>query len=275
MSNFNYTPITTVRRDNYAIAWLFFVHVMLLAAPFTFSWAAAGAALFLYFVTGCLGITLGYHRLLTHRSLKAPRWVERALATCGALAMEGSPLEWVAHHRMHHAGTDSHCDPHNAHRGFWFSHVGWIFYQVPDFDDSTRIRKFARDITADPYLAWLSKPTSLFGMQIALAGILFALGGVGFVVWGIFVRLVSLYHVTWFVNSVAHKWGYRNYETPDLSTNSWWVALLGFGEGWHNNHHAQPDAVHVQHRWWELDITWQAIKVLNFFGLIKSMKLPT
>lgn len=250
------------------------IHMLLLLAPFTFSWGGFAVFLVLYFLTACLGVTFGFHRLLTHRSLKAPRWLERSLATLGTLALQGGPLLWVAHHRMHHSRSDSQGDPHNSRLGFWHSHMGWMLQRSPEFEDFRYLRKFARDVCADPYLLWLSKPPVQITLQVAVGLALLAVGGWSYAIWGIFVRLVAVYHVTWFVNSASHMWGYRRYETNDRSRNNWWVALLAFGEGWHNNHHAEPSAVHVSRSWWELDVTWMFIKLLYSLGIVCDLKFP-
>ncbi len=274
MGNFKLEPVDQIRRDPFIIGWMISIHLLAMLAPLTYSPGAVGICLLLYFVTGCLGITLGFHRLLTHRSLKASPWLEGFLATCGVLALQGSPLEWVAHHRMHHAGSDTPQDPHDASRGFWYSHMGWLFHKNPNVDDVGKLRKFGRDISADPYLTFLSRPAVMIGLQVALGILLLSLGGIGWVIWGIFLRLVIVYHVTWFVNSAAHMWGYQTYETESLATNNWWVGLLAFGEGWHNNHHAQPDAIHVHRQWWEFDLTWQVVRLLRSMGLVSQLKLP-
>jgi stearoyl-CoA desaturase (delta-9 desaturase) len=251
------------------------LHLTAIIAPFYFfSWGAVLTAFVLYIVTGMFGITLGYHRLLTHRSFKAPRWVERTLATCGVLALQRGPLEWVATHRMHHAFCDDELDPHNAHKGFWWSHIGWMMKINPNLRDTVKLRKFARDIAADPYLNWLGGDLTQIFLQVLLGLILLALGGWTYVIWGVFVRVVFVYHVTWFVNSATHKFGYRRYGTEDLSTNCWWVGVLAFGEGWHNNHHAYPDVAPAGHSWWEFDLTYLVIRLMKKLGWAYEIKLP-
>jgi stearoyl-CoA desaturase (delta-9 desaturase) len=200
--------------------------------------------------------------------------MERFLATCGVLALQRSPLEWVSHHRMHHAGVDTHLDPHNARKGFWWSHLFWMCHHQPQFTDMKKMKRFARDIVADPYLNWLTNHYAQVGLQVALGLALLIFGGIDYVVWGVFVRLVVTYHVTWLVNSATHKWGYRNYETDDLSSNTWWVGILAFGEGWHNNHHAHQDVAPAGHKWWEFDLTWQVIKLMRVFGWAYDIKMP-
>ncbi len=253
--------------------WFILVHVIGLVGPFFYtSPGAILTAVILFYTTGMIGITLGYHRLLTHRTFKAPRWVERFLATCGLLALQRSPLEWVGHHRMHHAGVDTVKDPHNARAGFWWSHIGWMCVRQEQFADRAKLRRFARDIAADPYMNFMTAGWVQIALQVAVGIALLVFGGMDYMIWGIFVRLMVVYHTTWFVNSATHKWGYRNYETGDLSTNCWWVGLLAFGEGWHNNHHAHQDVAPAGHRWWEFDQTWQVIKLMRLVGLATDVK---
>jgi stearoyl-CoA desaturase (delta-9 desaturase) len=226
----------------------------------------------LYFITA-LGITLGFHRYFTHRSFQAPRWVGRILAIMGTLALQGSILEWVAHHRMHHAGSDTHRDPHNARRGFWYSHIGWLGLIIPEFDSEKALKRFGRDIVSDPFLVWLSKPATFIGIQVALGIALWIVGGFEAMMWGIWLRLVAVYHATWLVNSAAHLWGYKNYPVGDLATNNWWVAILALGEGWHNNHHAFGESAKHGHKWWEFDITWGVIRIMRGLGLATDIRL--
>ncbi len=269
------TVAPKLKPDRTIIGWFIVMHALALLGPlFFFSWGALATCVGLYFVTGMLGITLGYHRLMTHRSFKAPVWVERVLATFGVLALQRSPLEWVGHHRMHHAYTDTAKDPHDSTKGFWWSHIGWMCFVNPEITDVAKLRKFARDIAADPYLMWLTKHWVQVAMQAALGLTLWATLGVEYMLWGVWTRCALVYHATWFVNSATHKWGYRNYETPEQSTNTWWVGILAFGEGWHNNHHAQPDVAPAGRRWWEFDLTWQVIKLMKVFGLAWDIKMP-
>lgn len=270
---------TTLRpklaKDWFIITWFIVLHAVALIAPwYATSPGAVVTAVILYWVTGCLGITLGYHRLLSHRTFKVPTWLERVLATFGVLALQRSPLEWVGHHRMHHAFSDTPKDPHDASRGFWWSHIGWMCHEQPTISDPVKLRRFARDIVADPYLNWLSSHVVQVMLQTVLGVALLVFGGVDYLIWGLFVRLCVVYHTTWFVNSATHKWGYKNYQVDDLSSNVWWVGLLAFGEGWHNNHHAQPDVAPAQRHWWEFDLTWQIIKFLKVVGLAKNIKMP-
>jgi len=265
----------TIARDGPVPDWpvIFFlaiVHVGALAAllPGAFSWPAVGVAVFLHWLTGGVGITLGYHRLITHRSFEIPKWLEYALLFCGTLACQG-PIEWVAKHRMHHERADTAGDPYDRNGSFWWAQLGWVLHKLPCDRD---IPRYTKDIVRDPVYRFFSRSFLLW--QVALAGLLFSLGGWPFVVWGIFVRLVAVYHCTWFVNSAAHRWGYRSYKTGDRSTNCWWVALLTYGEGWHNNHHAFPNSARQGLRWWEVDMTWWLVRGLQATGLAWKIKLP-
>jgi fatty-acid desaturase len=254
---------------------LLVVHVGALAAflPHTFAWSALAAAGALYCLTGALGISLGYHRILTHRSLRCPRWLEYALATLGAFSLQGGPITWVATHRVHHANTDREGDPHNARRGMSWSHVEWLYRHNEARPTPAEQRRLVPDLLAVPYYRSLERTNVLW--QVALAAGLFAIGGWPWVIWGIFVRLVVGYHVTWLVNSAAHHSGYQTFRTGDKSTNNWWVALLAWGEGWHNNHHAFPFSARHGLRWFEVDLTWMTISVLKALRLASDVRLPT
>jgi sn-1 stearoyl-lipid 9-desaturase len=246
------------------------IHIgaLLVFLPGTFSWAAVGVALILHWVTGGLGITLGWHRLVTHRSFQTPQWLEYIFVFCGSLACQGGVIEWVGLHRHHHIHSDQEVDHHNSGQGFWWSHMGWMMHEVPAKSEVDRLTK---DISGDPVYQFLDKYFLL--VQFALAGVLYLIGGLPFVVWGIFVRLVLVYHCTWFVNSATHKFGYRTYESGDRSTNCWWVALLTYGEGWHNNHHAFQYSARHGLQWWEIDMTWMTIRLLEILGLASKVKL--
>jgi fatty-acid desaturase len=251
------------------------LHLGALAAfvPQFFTWSALGVAVGLYYLTGGIGISLGFHRILTHRSLRCPRWLEYGLAICGTLALQGGPIEWVATHRAHHAHTDREGDPHDVHRGLPWAHVAWLYRKNDARPTPTEQRRLAPDLVRQPFYRFLERTYLLW--QVGLAAALFAAGGWPWVVWGIFVRLVVTYHITWLVNSAAHHTGYRSYRTGDESRNNWWVALLTWGEGWHNNHHAFPFSARHGLRWFELDTTWFAIRILKVLKLARDVRLPT
>lgn len=252
------------------IAFFAVLHIGALLAliPGTFNWRAVGVAFVLYWVTGGLGITLGFHRLVTHRSFQTPKWLEYFLALCGTLACQGGPFEWIGMHRIHHLHSDQDLDPHDSNKGFWWSHLGWMIHHAPAQDE---ISRYIKDISDDPVYQFYQK--NMIGIQVALGVLLLLLGGWPFVIWGIFVRVVVVYHCTWLVNSATHKFGYRSHESGDNSTNCWWVALLVFGEGWHNNHHAFQYSARHGLQWWEFDLTWLTIRLLQTLGLATNVKL--
>jgi sn-1 stearoyl-lipid 9-desaturase len=254
---------------------LLLIHSVALLAfvPALFSWNAVIAAVIIGYVTAGIGVTLGYHRLLTHRSMQMPKPFEYIITFLGALALQGGPVAWVATHRKHHACSDREGDPHGMDRGFWWAHVGWLYLPNPARPTVAEQHRLAADLAADPFYRFLDKFALYW--QIALGILLFAIGGWSWVVWGIFVRLVTTYHVTWFVNSASHLSGYRRFRTRDLSTNNWWVALLAWGEGWHNNHHAFPFSARHGLRWFEFDLTWLTVRLLAAVGIVRSIKLPT
>lgn len=257
------------------VAFFGVFHAIALLAPFYFSWSALGVAIFLHWLFGGIGICLGYHRLLSHRSFQVPKGVEYAIALLGAMAIQGSPTFWVGSHRQHHAHTeDVHRDPYSAERGFWWSHILWVFYPRADFFDSQRYRKLAPDLARQPFYRLLDHAFLL--LQIPLGILLYVLGGWSFVIYGIFVRSVLLWHSTWLVNSATHMRGYRTFESDDDARNLWWVSLLTYGEGWHNNHHAYPHVAKSGFHWWEIDMTWWAIAALQALGLAKKVtRYPT
>jgi stearoyl-CoA desaturase (delta-9 desaturase) len=254
---------------------LAFIHIaaLLVFVPAFFSWSAVAVAAAIAYLTAGVGVTLGYHRLFTHRSLQIPKPFEYALAVLGVLALQGGPIVWVATHRRHHACSDREGDPHGMDRGFWWAHVLWLFMPNPARPTKAEQYRLAADLAADPFYRFLDKTAALW--QIPLGLLLFAVGGWAWVVWGIFARLVVAYHITWFVNSAAHLSGYRTFRTSDLSTNNWWVGLLAWGEGWHNNHHAFPFSARHGLRWFEPDLTWLTIRALQLVGIVRSVKLPT
>ncbi len=254
---------------------LLFLHVGALLAfvPAFFSWSALGVAVLLYWATGAVGICLCYHRILTHKSLEVPKPLEYAMATLGAMTLQGGPIEWISTHRAHHAKSDREGDPHSARRGLRWAHMDWLYLRNEYRLSLTEQQRLAADLHAQPYYRFLEKTTLLW--QIGLGAVLFALGGMPWLVWGLFVRIVVTYHLTWFVNSAAHWSGYRSFRTSDLSTNNWWVALLAWGEGWHNNHHAFPFSARHGLRWFEIDFTWLTIKLLATLRLARDVKIPT
>lgn len=265
-------------RQSLGLSWInvaFFgtFHALALLAPWFFSWSALGVALFLHWLFGSIGICLGYHRLLTHRSFQVPKVLEYAIAVVGALALQGGPIFWVAGHRVHHLHTeDNDKDPYSANRGFWWSHMLWLFYPHTDTFNYNAYKRFAPDLDRDPFYRWLNR--SFLWLQIPVGVLLYLLGGWSFVIYGVFVRAVLLWHSTWLINSASHMSGYRTFSSNDNSRNLWWAALLTYGEGWHNNHHAYPNVAKAGWQWWEIDMTWWMIQLLQQLGLARKVVLP-
>ena len=246
-------------------------HAGAVAALFVFSWKAFLLALVLWWVAGSFGIGMGYHRLLTHRGYKTTKWMEYVLAVCGTLALEGGPLLWVATHRMHHQNTDKEGDPHSPHDGGFWAHMGWVLTGQTMQKNSAELLPYVPELRKDRFQRWISRwhwvPITI------LACLLFAVGGWRYVLWGIFLRTVIGLHSTWLVNSATHMWGRRRFCTRDDSRNSFWVALLTFGEGWHNNHHAYPQSARHGMAWYEVDPNWYGIWILRVLRLAWDVKV--
>jgi stearoyl-CoA desaturase (delta-9 desaturase) len=271
-------PKPAERRVNtIAAVWLVLLHLGALAAPWTFTWSALAMVVFLHWLTSSLGICLGFHRLLTHTGLETPRWVRNTLGFIGCLAGEGGPLTWCANHRKHHALSDQEGDPHSPHDGAWWAHMFWLAFHTDGGDRDGYFRRWIPDLLRDRAVVALERYFMAInvGFGAAVTGLGYWLGGptlaLSWLVWVVCVRMVLVLHTTWFVNSASHMWGYRNYETRDDSRNLWWVALIAYGEGWHNNHHAHPRLAQHGHRWWEIDMTYAIIRCLRWLGLAKNV----
>lgn len=248
-------------------------HFGALFAPFTFTWPAFWTFLILVWVTGGLGICLCYHRLLTHRSFKCPKWFEYFLTFLGTLTLQGTPLFWVGTHRYHHATSDTEEDPHSPHHGgFWWSHMLWFFKYTPKLEDKELWIQYAPELEKDAGHRFIAQYHWIG--PCALGAVLFLIGGWPLLVWGFFLRTAAVLHMTWLVNSATHQWGYQSFASRDNSKNLWWVALIGFGEGWHNNHHAFQSSARHGLRWWEIDVTYLTIKLLSFVGLASAIRVP-
>jgi len=241
--------------------------------PATFSWSGVIVAVVLCNLTGGVGLSLGYHRMLTHQSLRVPRWLNCTIAALGVLGMEGGPITWVATHRRHHAESDKMGDPHNGSRGLRWSHIEWLYRPNDARPTPDEMARLTPDLASEPFYAFLER-TNLY-WQIGMGLTLLLLGGWSWVIWGMFVRVVFTIHVTGLVNSAAHHFGYQTYRTGDQSRNNWWVALLTWGDGWHNNHHAFPSSARHGLRWFELDPTWLGICTLKLLGLARDVRVPT
>lgn len=258
---------------------------MLLLWGWGFSWTALGLLLGMYLLTG-VGVTVGYHRLFTHRSFETGAVIKTILAVCGSMAVEGPVLKWVAQHRRHHQLSDEDGDPHspNRHgtgvlatlRGLFHAHVGWIFDgNTPNLTRYVGDLKCSRLIRAMSALfpLWvvmgLAIPAGLGGLiTLSWSGVL-----LGFI-WGGLVRIFLLHHMTWSVNSVCHLWGSRPFNTRDHSRNNPIIGILALGEGWHNNHHAFPSSARHGLRWWQFDASYWFIRTLALLGLAWKVRTP-
>ena len=246
-------------------------HILLIPALFYFSWTNMAVMLVGNWVVGSLGIGLGYHRLLTHRSFKAPKWLEYTLTSLGTMALQNEPYKWVTTHRMHHQFTEQPQDPHSTRPGFWWAHIGWIFFGTAQDHTEANFKKYVPDLLKDKGQVLIAK---YFYIPIIVSAILlYAVGGWGMVFWGVVVRVIFGWHTTWFVNSLAHLFGRRRFETHDDSTNNWFVAILTFGEGWHNNHHAFPTSARHGMAWYEFDMNWLTIQIFKRLGWAESIRV--
>lgn len=301
-------PLRTTRRSllptgwqlepSAKIRWIYLlpiacVHLLALLAvfPYFFSWTGV-----ILFVLGIhvfgQAINLCFHRGLTHRSFAMSKWLERCFVVLGICCMQDTPARWVTHHRRHHQYSDEPEDPHSPRRSPLWSHIGWLFVENPSLHSMSALFGYSRDILEDPFYFWLERRLNWIWLYVAHAilffgaGFLLAVGPLGgdidagvklggsLVVWGVLLRTVAVWHITWSVNSLTHLWGYRNYATRDDSRNNWLVAILTVGEGWHNNHHHDPTSASNRRKWWELDITYIELCILQRLGLVWDI-VPT
>ncbi len=240
---------------------------------------AVAVALFMYMIR-MFAITAFYHRYFSHKSFRTSRTFQFVGALLGAMAVQRGPLWWAAHHRHHHVHSDGDADTHSpVKEGFWWSHAGW-FLSRENFP--TRWKN-VKDWSRYPELVFLDRfdtvvpllyAASMFGVGVLLELLAPNLGTNGWqmLVWGFVISTVVLYHATFTINSLAHRFGKKNYATKDQSRNNFWLALLTFGEGWHNNHHYYPRTVRQGFQWWEVDLTYAILKLLSVFGLVWDMK---
>ena len=287
-------PETTSKRFFWPYLAAFIVlHLLCLLAfiPWLFSWWGVASVFVGNLIFGAVGINLTYHRLLTHRGLVIPKWLERVFVTLGVCSLQDAPARWVGIHRMHHQHSDHRPDPHTPWVTFFWGHMGWLLWRNEYYGSIEFYDRYARDVIRDPYYRWLEMNMKFFLVYAIHAVVIFlgafgigwlatgqSMGGLQFglsmLVWGVFVRTVYVWHITWAINSVSHMWGYRNYETRDHSTNNFVLALTNNGEGWHNNHHAHPRCAAHGHRWWEFDITYWMILTLERLGVARQVDHP-
>ena len=264
------------RKSAKGLNWITFIamtafHIGAVAALFYIDYGAMFAAAILWWVSGSLGIGIAYHRLLTHRGFKTPKWMEYFLTICGTLALEGGPIFWVATHRIHHQHSDKEGDPHTPREGAWWAHMGWIMFGKAMHHDTGVLTRYVPDLSKDKFHVALTNWHWVTQVVVGLA--LLAFGGLPYVLWGVFFRTTFGLHATWLVNSATHMWGYKTFRTRDDSRNLWWVGLLAFGEGWHNNHHAHPVSMRHGLAWYEFDLNYIQIKLMAALGLAWDLKI--
>ena len=270
---------------------LYHLAAMLALLPWFFSWTAVVAALVGIYVFATLGINVCYHRLLTHRGFVCPIWLEHCLTILGVCCAQDTPARWVAIHRKHHHHSDDGADPHSPSVNFIWGHMGWLFLVNRELNPIGIFDRYARDLLRDPFYVALERNHLYFKLNVLSWLVFFGGGfivgwmtgdgigdvvqfGMSVLIWGVFVRTVFVWHLTWSVNSVTHRWGYRNYETGEDSRNNILIGLITNGEGWHNNHHADPRAARHGHKWWELDVTYLSVRVLGMLGLARDISEP-
>jgi stearoyl-CoA desaturase (delta-9 desaturase) len=282
----------------YRIDWLntltvgtFHALALLALMPVFFNWTAVIVAVIAARLFGLIGINIGYHRLLTHRGFKCPKWLEYAFVVVAICCAEDTPARWVAIHRRHHEKSDEQPDPHSPLASFFWGHIGWLLVKNPDLSRLGIYERYAKDVLRDPFYVALER--NLWQLKILLIqiNVFFFAGLAGkllwggswaeavqfalsIVVWAVFVRTVFVWHQTWAVNSVTHIWGYRNYATDEDSRNNLFIGYLAHGEGWHNNHHADQRSARHGHRWWEFDTTYLTIRLLEKLGLVSDVVEP-
>jgi fatty-acid desaturase len=263
-------------------------HLLLLLAlvPWLFSWTGLVLIPVGNYVFCSLGIGAGYHRLLAHRSFKCGRWLEHIFALLGICSLQDSPLRWVMIHRMHHQHSDRPPDPHSPLVSWFWAHMGWLMVENRELQSIETYQHYVPDLLQDSFYLRLERGYRWLGVYAAHALVFLLAGliagwvttgefpgavqfGLSLLVYGVVFRTVYSWHITWGVNSLAHLYGYRNFHTAEDSRNNWLIALTTNGEGWHNNHHADPrSAVHGHFRWWELDVTYLTISGLQRLGLV-------
>jgi len=250
-----------------AVIPFFLLHLATLGVFFLpFRWEFIGVLLATYGIR-MFAVTAGYHRYFSHRSYKMNRICQFLMAFMAQTSAQKGVLWWAAHHRDHHRNSDSESDVHSPWQsGFWWSHIGWVISNDYDSYDPRLIQDFGKY----PELRWLDRfhwvPTAIFGILIFLAG------GWGAFLWGYIASTVLLFHCTFSINSLAHIWGTRRFETADQSRNNFLLALITFGEGWHNNHHKFMHSCRQGMRWWEIDFTYYLLKIMSWLGLARELR---
>jgi fatty-acid desaturase len=287
-------PPTVTRR----IVWRYAVPIAVIhmlavsvCIPWLFSWTGVVLLVAGIYLYGGMGINIAYHRLLTHRSFKCPLWLERFFVVVAICCLEDAPGSWVATHRLHHNESDEPLDPHSPLVNFFWSHIGWLLVENREIRCYSSYERYARDVLRDPFYMRLQRGMLTIWIYLAHAVVYYLIGaavayamggswldsvqfGLSLVAWGVIMRTVCVWHITWSVNSLTHLFGYRSYETGENSRNNWLVGLFANGEGWHNNHHADPASASNAHQWWEIDTAWVFIRGLEICGLATDVIRP-
>jgi len=277
---------------DYAVGiWGIHVLACLAFLPWLFSWTGVVVAVVGVFFFG-QGVNLGYHRLLTHRGFKVPRWYEYGLVVVALCCLQDTPIKWVTHHRVHHRFSDKQADPHSPFVNFYWGHMGWLFHENRGVRSPAVYNTYTKDLLEDRFYRALERKWWIWnGIYLLHAALFYGAGflagwatsgdinegvrlGLSLLVWGVFVRTVLVWHITWSVNSLSHVFGYRTHYTKEGSTNNWLVGLVASGEGWHNNHHWDEKSARHGHRWWEIDFTWMHVWVLEKLGLATDVTRP-
>ena len=256
---------------------LVFLHMGTVLAPFFFTWEGFSIAISLYVLTG-IGVTVGFHRLLTHGAFQTHPWMRWLFVLLGGLAGQAHIRIWALMHRIHHKWSDREGDPHSPIHGFWWSHILWVTVRTPREELQKLEQQFIPDLLKDHVILgicrWNIPLHTILGLSLLSGGWVYGgwAMGISWLLWGFFLRITLLLHATWAVNSVSHTWGYRNYQTADTSTNNALTAAMSLGEGWHNNHHARPTAANHGRQWWEVDLSYSFIRLLAWIGLAWEVK---
>jgi stearoyl-CoA desaturase (delta-9 desaturase) len=262
----SYAGLDRIRWVDNIPFWGVHVAAIVGVALLGFSWAGVGLALASYAIR-MFGITAAYHRYFSHRTYRTSRPMQLLLAVLGTTATQKGPLWWAAHHRHHHRFSDQPEDVHSPRqRGFWWSHMFWILVERHARADMSSVK----DLTRYPELCFVDRHAVWFA--VAFATILYLVGGAHSLVWGYFVSTVFLWHGTFTINSLTHVWGGRRYQTTDDSRNNLWLALITLGEGWHNNHHHYQRSARQGFFWWEIDMSYYVLKLMEGLRLVRDVE---
>ena len=280
------------------IIWPYLISVVglhllmpLMFLPYLFSWTGVASVILGNYLFCSMGIGAGYHRLLTHRGFQCSKGFEHFLSLLGVCCLQDSPARWVLIHRLHHNHSDEQPDPHTPLVNWFWGHVGWLFVENKQLSTIATYEKYVRDLLEDRFYLRMERNGMAYWIYLVHAilffGLFFLIGwawagtlagglqyGLSMLFWGVAMRTIYTWHVTWGINSFSHMWGYRNYETGENSRNNWLFALATNGEGWHNNHHADPRSARHGHRWWELDVTYITLKGLEKLGVVSNVVGP-